>query len=65
MRCVGHGACMGEMRNLYKILVITTEGKTQCGRPTCKWKDNIKMFLRESMWDGMDWIHLAQNRDQK
>jgi hypothetical protein len=25
---------------------------------------NIKMDLREIGWDGMDWIHLAQDRDQ-
>jgi hypothetical protein len=26
--------------------------------------DNIKMDLREIRWDGMDWIDLAQDRDQ-
>jgi hypothetical protein len=26
--------------------------------------DNIKMDLREIKWDGMDWIYLAQGRDQ-
>jgi hypothetical protein len=26
--------------------------------------DNIKMDLREIGWDDMDWIDLAQNRDQ-
>jgi hypothetical protein len=26
--------------------------------------DNIKMNLGEIGWDGMDWIDLAQNRDQ-
>jgi hypothetical protein len=26
--------------------------------------DNIKMDLRETGWGGMDWIDLAQNRDQ-
>jgi hypothetical protein len=28
------------------------------------WVDNIKMDLRETGWDGMDWIYLAQDRDQ-
>jgi hypothetical protein len=28
------------------------------------WVDNIKIDFREIEWDGMDWIHLAQNRDQ-
>jgi hypothetical protein len=26
--------------------------------------DNIKMDLRERRWDGMDWIDLAEDRDQ-
>jgi hypothetical protein len=24
----------------------------------------LKVVLREIGWDGMDWIHVAQNRDQ-
>jgi hypothetical protein len=28
------------------------------------WVDNIKIDLREIGWDGMDWIDLAQGRDQ-
>jgi hypothetical protein len=26
--------------------------------------DNFKIDLREIEWDGMDWIELAQDRDQ-
>jgi hypothetical protein len=26
--------------------------------------DNIKLNLREIGWDGMDWIDLAEDRDQ-
>jgi hypothetical protein len=26
--------------------------------------DNIKIYLGEIGWDGMDWIELAQDRDQ-
>jgi hypothetical protein len=26
--------------------------------------DNITIDLREIGWDGMDWIYLAQDRDQ-
>jgi hypothetical protein len=26
--------------------------------------DNIKMDLKEKRWNGMDWIDLAQDRDQ-
>jgi hypothetical protein len=32
------------------------------GRLTCRWEDKIKMDLRGIGWDGMDWIHLAQDR---
>jgi hypothetical protein len=27
-----------------------------------EWKDNIKMYLREIGWDGMNWIDLVQDR---
>jgi hypothetical protein len=29
-----------------------------------RWVDNIKMDLREIGWDGVDWIDMAQDRDQ-
>jgi hypothetical protein len=51
-------------RNAYRILVGKTEGKRPLGTPRCRWVDNIKMDLREIEWDGMDWIELAQDRDQ-
>jgi hypothetical protein len=28
------------------------------------WVDNIKIHLREIGWGGVDWIDLAQDRDQ-
>jgi hypothetical protein len=40
------------------------EGKRPLGRPRRRWVDNIKMYLREIGWDDMDWIDLAQDRDQ-
>jgi hypothetical protein len=55
---------MGETRNAYRILVGKPEGTRPLGRPRCRWVDNIKMDLREMRWDGMDWIELAQHRDQ-
>jgi hypothetical protein len=27
-----------------------------------RWEDNIRMDLREIEWEGVDWIHLAQDR---
>jgi len=26
--------------------------------------DNIRMNLRKTKWEGVDWMHLAQDRDQ-
>jgi hypothetical protein len=40
------------------------EGKRPLGRPRRKWEDNNKMDLREIGWVGMDWIQLAEDRDQ-
>jgi hypothetical protein len=40
------------------------EVKRTLGRPICRWVDNIKMDLRVIGWDCMDWIDLAQVRDQ-
>jgi hypothetical protein len=34
------------------------------GKPRRRWVKNIKMDLREIGWDGMDWIDLAQDKDQ-
>jgi hypothetical protein len=55
---------MGGKRNTYRILVGKREGKIPLGRPRCRWMDNIKMDLRGIGWDGMEWIALAQDRDQ-
>jgi hypothetical protein len=54
----------GEKRNPYRILVGKSEGKRSLGRPKRRWVDSIKIHFRETGWDGMDWINLAQDRDQ-
>jgi hypothetical protein len=55
---------MGERRNSYRILVGKPEGTRPLGRPRRRWVYNIKIDLREIGWNGMDWIDLAQDRDQ-
>jgi len=55
---------MGLMRNAYKISVGRPEGNRALGRRRRRWEDNIRMDLMEIVWEGVDWIHLAQDRDQ-
>jgi hypothetical protein len=40
------------------------KGKRPLGRPRRRWGNNIQRDLREIGWGGMDWIDLAQDRDQ-
>jgi hypothetical protein len=52
------------MRNACKILVMNSEGKRSLGRPRCKWEDTINMDVKETVWKGVDLIHLVQSRCQ-
>ena len=40
------------------------ERKRPFGRPRRRWEVNIKMYLQEVQYWGMDWIELAQDRDR-
>jgi hypothetical protein len=64
MRLAENVARMGEIRNVYKTLVIKTESKRPLERLRCRWEDNIKMDLRDMGWEIVEWMHLAQDRDQ-
>jgi hypothetical protein len=64
MRWEGHVGRMEAKRNAYRIFVGKSEGKTPLGRPRIRWVDNIKMDLREREWGGIEWMDLAQDRDQ-
>jgi hypothetical protein len=57
-------ANMGEGRNVYRVLVGKPEGKRPLGRPRRRWEDGTKMDLREIGWGGVEWIHLAQDRNR-
>jgi hypothetical protein len=65
MKLAGHVARMGKKKNAYSVLVWKPEGKRLLGRPRRRLDDNIKMDIREIGWGGMDWIDLAQDRDQR
>jgi hypothetical protein len=42
-----HVARTGDVRNSYTILVGKPERKRPLVRPRCRWKDNIRIDLRE------------------
>jgi hypothetical protein len=52
-------ACVGEVRNTCKILVAKSQGDTSLRISRCRWKENIKMDLKEIERVGVDWIQLA------
>jgi hypothetical protein len=54
----------GEVKECIRIFVGQPERKRTQGRPRCKWEDDIEMDLRVIGWSDMDWIDLAQDRDQ-
>jgi hypothetical protein len=54
---------MGEMTIAYSILVGKPEGKRPLGRPRRRWENNVRMDLNEIRCEGVDWIHVAQDRD--
>jgi len=61
------GACSTgvEMTNVYSILAGKPEGKRQLGRHRRRWGvSNIRMNVRETGREGVDWMHLAQDKDQ-
>jgi hypothetical protein len=53
---------MVETINAYTVLVGKPEGKRPLGRPRRRWVDDIKMHLRETEFEGVDWIYITQYR---
>jgi hypothetical protein len=64
MRLSGHVAHMGEKKGARRVLVGKAEGKRLLGRRRHRWEDSIKMNLQQIKCEGVDWIHLNQDRGQ-
>jgi hypothetical protein len=60
----GNIALMRDVRNAYKIFVAIPEEMRQLGTLRCRWEYYIRVDLSEIGWEVVDWIHLAQDRDQ-
>jgi hypothetical protein len=58
----GYGWCVSnrdELRNKYKILCGEPEGKRPLTRSGHKWENNIKVGFKETVCEGVGWIHVA------
>jgi hypothetical protein len=54
MKWAGHVVRMGDMINAFKVLTGKPERKRPLGIPRRKWKDTIKMDLKELGWEDID-----------
>jgi hypothetical protein len=36
----------------------------EIGRPRCRWVDKLQMDIWEIVYKGVNWIHLARDRDR-
>jgi hypothetical protein len=56
---------MGEMKDVYKILIVKLEGKRPFWKSEDRWEgDNIIMDLKRIGLECVDWASLAQDRNQ-
>ena len=55
---------MEERRGAYRVLVEKPQGKRKLGSPRHRQEDNIKIDIQEIVWEGLNWINLAQDRDR-
>jgi hypothetical protein len=58
-RWAGYVARMGDIRN---ALVRKPEGMILLQRSRYRWKDNIGIYLRNTMWETVDWMHLTKDK---
>ena len=54
---------MEEGRTAFKILTFTPTAKRPLGRPRRTWEDNIRMVLKETDINMMNWVDSAQDRN--
>jgi hypothetical protein len=64
MTGLGHMAHMGDRRGAYRVLLGRPEGKRPLGRPRHRLEDNMKVYLKETGWNDVDSIELAQDTDK-
>ena len=56
----GHAACLRKKR----VLVWKLEGKRPLRRTSRRRETNVTVGRKKMGWDGMDWMHLAQDAEK-
>jgi hypothetical protein len=56
---------MGVRRSAFSVLVGKLEVKRPLGRPRHKWDGNINIDHQEIIWEGVDFISLAEEREKQ
>ena len=51
---------MEEGRSSFKMLTGESIGKRSLGRPRCKWEDNIRMDVKETVINTRNWVFLLR-----
>jgi len=64
MRSAGHAARRGGLRKAYKMLIRKSEGNRPLGTSAHGLENNINMNLKATACENMEWMHLAQDREQ-
>jgi hypothetical protein len=64
MMWVGHVARTGKERKAFRFMVGKPEGKRPLEKPRSKWEDGVEMDFKKTGWEGVEGIHLAQDRDR-
>ena len=53
----------GERSGAYRFFTDKPTENKLLGRSWGRWKDTIKMTIKERGWDSVNWIKLAHSRD--
>jgi hypothetical protein len=49
---------------MYRIFVGKPEGRKPLRKPRHRWKCYIKLGLKKTECEAVDWLHVSQDRDQ-
>jgi hypothetical protein len=64
MGWAGNVGRIEETRNPHKIVIGKPKGRRPLGRPSHIRENGIELDLNETEYEGVDWIHLAEDMVQ-